>query len=115
MAGAKRVIIIDDDKNILRIFTLLLQRKGHTVDTAESGKEALEKIYREQYDVALIGVILPDTNGLDLLRSIPSGTKKIVITGAQREEGMRKAISKGADAFLPKPVKPEKLLQLIAN
>lgn len=115
MTNPKRIIIIDDDKNILRIFTSLLQRKGHIVDAAETGKEALEKIHREQYDVALIDVVLPDANGLDLLRSIPSKTKKIIITGTQREEGMGKAISEGADAYLLKPVKLEKLLQIIED
>jgi len=114
MVGVKRVIIIDDDKNILSIFTSILKRKGYIVDTAESGKEALEKISREQYDVALVDVVLPDANGLDLLGSIPSETKKIVITGTQREEGLRKATSEGAYAYLLKPVKPEKL-QLIVD
>ena len=115
MTNTKKIILIDDDENILRIFTSLLQRKGYIVDTAETGKEALKKIDTGQYDVALIDVILPDVNGLDLLKSIPSKTKKIVVTGTQRDECLRKAISEGADEFLLKPVKPEKLLELIAG
>jgi len=70
---------------------------------------------RERYDVALIDVILPDANGLDLLRNIPSETKKIVVTGTQREEDIRKALSEGVNAYLLKPVKPEALLQLVAS
>ena len=113
MVGAKRVIIIDDDQNILRIFASLLQRKGYIVDIAASGKEALEKLCKEQYDVALIDVMLPDANGIDLLRSIPLSTKKIVITGTETEENRRKATSEGVDMYLLKPVKPEKLLEII--
>lgn len=114
MTGGKRILIIDDDRNILRFFTLILQRKGYMADTAESGKEALEKMGRERYDAALIDVMLPDANGLDLLRRIPSETKKIMITGIESEESRRKAASEGADAYLLKPVKPEKLLEIIA-
>lgn len=113
MAGGKRVIIVDDDKSILRLFTLILQKKGHVVDITETFKEALEKIGRERYDVALIDVVLPDANGLDLLSSIPFETKKIVITGTQTEENRRKAIAEGADEYLLKPVKTEKLLETI--
>jgi DNA-binding NtrC family response regulator len=93
---------------------LILQRKGHLADTAETAREALEKIGKERYDVALIDVMLPDLNGLDLLKYIPSETKKIVITGTQTEESRRKAISEGAEEYLLKPVKTERLLEIIA-
>jgi two-component system response regulator VanR len=111
----RRVLIIDDDKSTLRFFTLILQRKGYSVDVVETGKEALEKISSQFYDVALIDVVLPDMNGLELLKSIPSNTKKIVMTGATSEENHTRAQTEGADAYLLKPIKPEKLLQIIAN
>ena len=111
----KRILIIDDDKSILRFFTLILQRKGYSTDTAETGKEALEKISRQSYDVVLIDVILPDMNGLDLLKRFPPNTKKIVMTGAVSDENQKRAQTEGADAYLLKPVKPEELLQIIAN
>ncbi|MDQ1281149.1 MAG: hypothetical protein QG670_2413 [Thermoproteota archaeon] len=115
MMNAKRVLIVDDDKSILRFFTLILRGKGYITNTAETGKEALEKISSQFYDVALIDVVLPDINGLDLLKSIPSNTKKIVITGSASEENHHKAQIEGADAFFLKPIKPDKLLQAVAN
>ena len=115
MMDAKRVLIIDDDKSIQRFFTLILQRKGYGTDSAETGKEALEKISHQSYDVALIDVVLPDMNGLDLLKSFPPNTKKIVITGTSSNETYKRAQTEGADAYLLKPIKPEKLLQTIAN
>ena len=63
----------------------------------------------------MIDVILPDMNGLDLLKSFPPNTKKIVMTGTASEENHHKAQIEGADAYLLKPIKPEKLLQTIAN
>ncbi len=115
MMNAKRVLIIDDDKFILRFFRLILQGKGYITDTAETGKEALEKISNQSYDVALVDVVLPDINGLDLLRNIPSITKKIVVTGSVSDENHKRAQTEGANAYLLKPVKPEKLLQTVAN
>ena len=115
MMENKRILIVEDDKSILRFFTLILQRKGYKTDTAETGKEALEKISSQSYDVALIDVVLPDMIGLDLLKSIPSKTKKIVMTGADSEENKKRAQIEGANAYLIKPVKFEKLLQTIAN
>ena len=111
----KKILIIDDDKCILRFFQLILQRKGYYTDTAETGKEALKKINDQSYDVVFVDLILPDTNGLNLLKSIPPLTKKIVMTGVVSEEYQKKAYKDGALAYLIKPVKPEELLQIISD
>ena len=111
--GGKRILVIDDDQSILSLFTLILQRKGHMADTAKTGFEALERISRKLYNIALIDVVLPDMSGLDLLDNIPSETRKIVITGVLTEDSRVRARLKGADDYLLKPVKPEKLLELI--
>ena len=112
---AKRILIVDDDKSILRFFSLILQGKGYVTDTAETVRETLEKISNQSYDVVLIDVVLPDANGLDLLKSIPSTIKKIVITGTISDYNYSRAKKEGADAYLMKPIKPEVLLQIIAN
>ena len=113
--NTKRVLIVDDDKLIVRFFSLILRGKGYVTDTAETGREALTKISNQTYDVALIDVVLPDTNGLNLLQRIPAQTKKIVMTGTVSEENHQRAQTEGADAYLLKPIKPEMLLQTIAS
>ena len=113
MILAKRVLIIDDDKNILRFFTQILQKNGYIVDSAETGREALEKIRGQVYHAALIDIVLPDANGLDLLKNIPSQTQKIVMTGSYLEENRKKALILGAKAFLIKPIRIEKILETI--
>lgn len=115
MISNKRVLIIDDDKSILLFFKLILQKKGYIADTAETGKEALEKISSQSYDWAFIDVVLPDTTGLDLLKRIPSKTKKIVMTGVVLEENKKRAQTEGADVYLLKPIKPNELLQIMAT
>jgi DNA-binding NtrC family response regulator len=112
--NGKSVLVVDDDRSILRTFTRILQRAGFLADTAENGKEALAKIHARSYDVALIDVILGDSNGLDLLPKIEEKspkTVKIIMTGAASEK-KAEACENGADAFLTKPVNPEMLLSI---
>ena len=109
------VLVVDDDRAILRTFTRILQRAGFSTETADNGKEALEKIKARSYDVALIDMILGDSNGLDLLPKIEEtspNTVKIIITGADSSEKRTEACRNGADAYLTKPVSPELLLNI---
>jgi DNA-binding response OmpR family regulator len=112
----KSILVIDDDKSILRTLTQILQKAGYDVDTAETGKEAMEKFDKRQYDMSLVDVRLPDMDGTDLLIDMKEklqGTVKIMITGFPSLETGVKALDSGADAYLVKPVKPEELLLLI--
>jgi DNA-binding response OmpR family regulator len=112
----KSILVIDDDKSILRTFTRILQKAGYNVDVAETGKEAIEKAEKNKYDLSLVDVRLPDMDGTDLLIKLKSSmrdTVKIVITGFPSLEVGVQALDAGADAYLVKPVKPEELLMLI--
>ncbi len=112
----KKILVVDDDKSILRAFTRILQKNGYAVDVAETGKEAIDKSETGCYNLALIDVRLPDMDGTDLLPKMQKTmheTIKIMITGFPSLENGVKAIDEGADAYLVKPVKPEDLLMLI--
>ena len=113
--NCKSVLVVDDDRAILRTFSRILQRAGFSTETAENGKEALKKIQSRTFDAALIDVILGDSNGLDLLPKIEESspkTVKIMITGADSIENRNAACKNGADAYLTKPVNPETLLNV---
>jgi DNA-binding response OmpR family regulator len=112
----KRILVVDDDKSILRAFTRILQKNGYEVDAAETGKEAIEKAETGRYDLTLVDVRLPDMDGTDLLPKMQKTMHeavKIMITGFPSLENGVKALDEGADAYLVKPVKPEELLALI--
>ena len=110
-----RVLIVDDDTSILKAFRGILERAGYSVETAETGKEALEKLRKEKFNVCLVDVKLPDMDGTELLLKIPKDdeTVKIIITGFSSEEVGKRAADYGADDYLVKPVKPEDLLATI--
>ena len=111
-----RILVIDDDKSILRTFTRILQKNGFEIDVAETGNEAIEKSKKQRYDLALIDIRLPDMDGTDVLvkmQKTMENAVKIMITGFPSLETGVKALDEGADAYLVKPVKPEELIALI--
>ncbi|MGA2681813.1 MAG: response regulator [Candidatus Bathyarchaeia archaeon] len=111
----KQILVVDDDVNILRAFKSILEKEGYSVETAETGKDALKKIKKAMFSVYLVDVKLPDMDGTELLLKIPDSPKavKIVVTGFSSGEVGKKAAEYGADDFLVKPVKPEELLATV--
>ncbi len=106
------ILIVDDDTAILHVFTKIFERKGYMVTVAEKGKEAMEKLNINQYDVALIDFALPDMEGnalFPLIKNSSPKTLRIMLTGKTWLQGS----IEGADAFVGKPVNPEKLLSII--
>lgn len=115
-ATKKTILVIDDDKSILRTFSRILEKAGYKTEIAETGKEAIEKTKNRHYDLALVDIRLPDMDGTDLLAKLKKplqNTIKIMITGFPSLETGVKALDEGADAYLVKPVKPQELLILI--
>jgi DNA-binding NtrC family response regulator len=113
---SRTILLVDDDKSILRTFTRILQKNGYKIDTAETGKEAIEKAENKHYVLALIDVRLPDVDGIKLLAKMKKqlqNTIKIMITGFPSIESGMRALDEGAEAYLVKPVRPEDLLMLI--
>jgi len=116
IARSKRILIIDDDRAILRVLSRVLSRKGYLVATSETGKEALEKLETISYDAATIDVRLPDMEGTDLLsymqKAMPSMVR-IIFTGLPLIENSCAPVKERADAFLSKPVRPKILLSIL--
>jgi len=111
----KKILVVDDDKSILNVFTKILQKAGYKVDTAESAAEGTKRIRRKDYDVVLIDIKLPDGEGTDLLLKLPktSDMARIIITGFSTAEHGEQAAKYGADDYLVKPVKAEELLETV--
>lgn len=110
------ILIVEDDENIRETLNTILQQKGYNTDTAKNGHEAMQKSKAKFFNLALLDIKLPDIEGTKLLttmhRDTPK-TMKIMITGYPSLENAVAALNLGADAYIIKPVKPEKLLALI--
>ena len=114
----KRILVVDDDMDILESIRIILEASGYSVDTAKNGSEAIEKAKSNFYNLALLDIKLPDIEGIDLLALMPKTTPKmmkIMITGYSSEENAIKSLNLGADAYLKKPIQPEKLLEVVED
>lgn len=105
-------MIVDDDRAILQCLSKIFQKQGYTVTLAEEGKDAMEKIGRCKYDVALVDLALSDMEGdklFPLINHVSPRTVKIMLTGKTE---LKDSIE-GADVFVEKPVTPSTLLNIV--
>jgi len=110
------ILIVEDDPNIRETLNTILQQKGYNTDTAKNGQEAIQKSQTKFFNIALLDIKLPDMEGTKLLTTMHETLPKmikIMITGYPSLENAVEALNMGADAYIIKPVKPEKLLALI--
>jgi DNA-binding NtrC family response regulator len=112
----KSILIVEDDKAILKSLKDILQSEGYSVDTAENSREAIQKSKEKFFNLALLDIKLPDMEGTKLLTLMHEDLPKMVtimVTGYPSLENAVEALNLGADAYAMKPIKPEKLLALI--
>jgi DNA-binding NtrC family response regulator len=108
-----RILVIDDDRVIRQTLAITLEDEGYTVDTAENGKEAIEKTNANFYNLAIVDWRLPDFEGTKLMRRLKETTPKmakIMLTGYPSMNNAIDAVNERADAFFTKPVAMDKLL-----
>jgi DNA-binding response OmpR family regulator len=116
MVENARILVVDDEDSIRKVLKTILEDKGYRVDTAETGKEAIDKSKQGAYNLALIDVRLPDIKGTELLKAIENTTPnmvKVIVTGYPSLQNAITAVNNGADAYILKPFKVEKVLQTI--
>jgi len=116
MDEAARILVVDDDESIRKTLAIILEEKGYVVDTAQSGKEAIEKSNIRFYNLALIDIRLPDMEGTKLLTALKETVPKmvkIIITGYPSLENAIAAVNKGADGYLLKPLSIGNVLKTI--
>jgi DNA-binding NtrC family response regulator len=116
MDESVRILVVDDDESIRKTIAAILEEKGYIVDTAENGKEAIEKSNANFYNLALIDIRLPDMEGTRLLAEMKETTPKmvkIIVTGYPSLQNAITVVNRGADGYLLKPVNIDSLLETI--
>lgn len=111
-----RILVIDDDEGIRKVLTEILTEKGYRVDSAETGREAIQKTNEKFYNMALIDIRLPDMSGVELLTKIKETKpkmRKIIITGYPTLQNAVEALNRGADAYIIKPLNIDETLTTI--
>src|SRR5277367_4604520 len=119
MSSPKPLIgIVDDERNIQATLVAILERRGYAATSAFTGRQGLQMITEQQPDVVLLDLGLPDSEGLDLLKTIRQdhpGLPVIVVTANDSLNNAIASIKEGAFHFISKPYVPEELLSLVAK
>jgi len=110
-----KILIVDDDEGIIDFVNPELVHEGFETAVAKSGREAMEKIESEKPDLVLLDVMLPEINGLEILRRIRQTSDLPVILETARGETLDKinGLNSGADDYISKPFDIEELVARI--
>jgi DNA-binding response OmpR family regulator len=112
-ADKRRVLIVDDQPQIGRVFGLKLKYAGYDVVATTSGAEAIELVRKQSFDVMLLDVLMPDLSGMDVLVEVRTFSQIPIILFTGRADIFETAKSFGANDYVSKPLDPDYLVEKI--
>ncbi len=121
MDQVKKILLVEDEESIRDLYTRQLTNDGFQVKTAFSGKAGLDALKAEAFDVLLLDIMLPDMNGLQLLREIKTENlhpdmKVVMLTNLGQEDLIKQAFSMGTQSYLIKSsYTPEQISNEVKN
>ena len=113
-----KILIVDDQQKVLDSLELILAQHGYNVTVANSGREALQWLDKQQFDLALLDMRMPDIGGRDIMAAIKArelDTAVIVVSGDATFDAAAGALRQGAYDFIRKPYAIEHLLSSVSN
>ena len=110
----KKVLLVEDEKNIILGVRTCLEAVGYKVHVVEDGEAAMQFVRTEKPDLILLDLLLPKVDGFEVCHTLKNDddTKDIpvvVLTAKAAEEDRKKAMDQGADAYMTKPFRPQEL------
>ncbi|MEI6511832.1 MAG: response regulator [bacterium] len=115
---ALKVLVCDDERHIVRLIQVNLERQGWTVVVAYDGLEGLEKVKSENPDILVLDVMMPQMDGFEVLKSIRKDPNTrdlsvIMLTAKAQDADVFQGWQSGADLYLTKPFNPMELITFI--
>jgi len=116
-----RILVIDDEENILNLLSIVLNGAGHDVVTATNGRVGLKSMAMDKFDLVITDIVMPETEGIETIQHLRRVTQTLpilAISGGGRLgnlDMLQAAKQLGATATLSKPFHPEELLGLVAQ
>jgi len=117
---AKKILVVDDEPNIVLSLEFLMSQAGYEVLTAENGDAALRLMAQERPDLVLLDINLPDISGYEVCQRIRanadwSATKVLMITAKGRAVEREKGLALGADDYITKPFSAQDVVDKVAQ
>lgn len=119
MSPAK-ILVADDEPNIVISLEYLMKREGYTVLVARDGQEALEVITRERPDLVLLDVMMPRKTGFEVCQAVRAdeslqSTRILMLTAKGRDTDIAKGLALGAHGYMTKPFSTRELVSRVAE
>lgn len=111
----EKILVVDDEITVCESIKKILSRQGYTVDNTLNAEDAIKKINESAYDLVITDLMMPNTNGLELLQIIKDyypELEVVVVTGYASIDTAIKATKLGASDYIPKPFTPDELMQV---
>ena len=107
-----RVLVVDDERNIVQLVRLYLSKEGFDVDSAFDGKQALENVHSHRPDLIVRDVMMPEMDGLSVCRELRKTSNVPIIILTARDDDVDKVVGLelGADDYVTKPFNPRELV-----
>ncbi len=113
-----RILVVDDEESMGKFMQIMLSKEGYDVIAVQSGAEAVEQIKNKNFDLIIADLMMPKMDGISFLRTLKEKKPKlpvIMITGFSLAYTQQRATQEGADGYLVKPFKIEKIEELVKN
>lgn len=114
----KKILIVEDDQHIRKLFNILVRRDGVDIDEAVEGNEALEKLHANRYDLVILDIMMPNVDGFSILKDLRERPETaqlpvIVVTAKTEDKDLMKGYGLGANYYITKPFEPQDLIHSI--
>jgi len=114
----KKILAVDDERHIVRLVQVNLERAGYQVVTAFDGREALEKVEAEKPDLVVLDVMMPYMDGFEVLQNLRKNPATrdlhvIMLTAKAQDADVFRGWQSGVDCYLTKPFNPMELLTFV--
>ena len=116
----KKILIVDDEKDILEFLSYNLKKEGFSIYTASDGSEGLEKTKKIKPDLIIVDLMMPKMNGIEMCENIRNDKKLsnviiLFLTARSEDYTQIAALDSGADDFIKKPIKPKLLISKVKS
>ncbi len=116
MKDKPTILVVDDNQDLLETFAMILKRRGYQVQTAVNGISAVDKFKKQNFDVTLMDIVMPEMNGVDAFKKIKQMQPEapiILMTAYSDEDLVQNAKDEGVRQILHKPIHIDQLIELI--
>src|SRR5690625_848556 len=112
MESTVNILVVDDEERIRRLLRMYLEREDYIIEEAENGSEALDLALKNDYDVILLDIMMPEMDGIEVCKELrkEKTTPVIMLTAKWEEANLVQGLEIGADDYIVKPFSPREVV-----